>query len=166
MQIGAIDDSNGTCLEISMFFHIPHLIHLYPLNLKILFYERNDTMFFKKKVPGIPVQHYEGLDFPQDFPCRIELTEESLTITRIKPEVTITLPTSQIKSISAMEEENFMLRYHGAAVSTSKTPGIQKYYLVVNYISETNTNKFLAFWGTASEYKKFIDFQYAPLGKS
>ena len=45
-------------------------------------------MFGKKKAPGIPVMHYEGLDFPQDFPCRIELAGDNLTVTRIKPDQT------------------------------------------------------------------------------
>lgn len=117
-------------------------------------------MFFKKKIPGIPVQHYEGLDFPQDYPCRIQMDETGLSIKRIKPETTVTLALSQIKSISAMEEENFMLRYHGEAVSTTKTKGIKKYYLVVKYTSKNNEEKMLAFWGTASEYGKFLDFQH------
>lgn len=122
-------------------------------------------MFGKKKVAGIPVQHYEGLDFPQDFPCRIDLKENLFTISRIKPDVTITLPMSRIKSFSAMEEENFMIRYHGQSVSTSKAPGIKKYYLVVNYNSKEGENKNLAFWGTASEYGKFIEFQNIPLNQ-
>lgn len=116
-------------------------------------------MFGKKKKSGIPVVHYEGLDFPTDFPCRIELKDDTFFIKRIKPEVTVTLPLSQIKSFSAMEEENFMLRYHGQAVTTSKAKGIKKYYLVVDYISKENEEKRLAFWGTASEYGKFIELQ-------
>lgn len=119
-------------------------------------------MFGKKKT-GIPVQHYEGLDFPQDFPCRIELTEDSFIITRIKPEATVILPLSQIKAFSAMGEEKFMLRFHGEAISTSKAPGIKKYYLVVNYISKDGKEKMLAFWGTTSEYGKFLELQHTPL---
>lgn len=120
-------------------------------------------MFGKKKLPGVPVQHYEGLDFPKDYPCRIELTSEVFTITRIKPETTVTLPVSQIKSFSAMEEENFMLHYHGEAASTTKAAGIRKYYLVVEYTSKGGEDKRLAFWGTSSEYGKFIEWQHAPL---
>lgn len=122
-------------------------------------------MFGKKKLPGIPVMHYEGLDFATDYPCGIELTKEALIITRIKPETTVTLPITQIKSFSAMEEENFMLRYHGEAKSTSKAPGIKKYYLVVEYTSKTGEEKRLAFWGTSSEYGKFIEFQYTNLNQ-
>ncbi len=120
-------------------------------------------MFGKKKLPGIPVNHYEGLDFPKDFPCGIELTKEAFIITRINPEVTVTLPISQIKSFSAMEEENFMLAFHGEAVSTTKTPGIKKYYLNVEYVSKNGENKRLAFWGTASQYKKFVELEHTTL---
>lgn len=120
-------------------------------------------MFGKKKLPGIPVMHYEGLDFPQDFPCGIELTTEALIITRIKPEATVNLAINQIKAFSAMEEENFMLRYHGEAKNTSKAKGIKKYYLVVNYVSKNNEENRLAFWGTAKQYGKFLEFQNTPL---
>lgn len=121
------------------------------------------SMFGKKKIPGIPVQHYEGLDFAKDYPCRIEIVGEAFIITRIKPEATVTLPLSQIKAFSAMEEENFMLHYHGEGQSTSKAKGIKKYYLVVDYISKNGEDKRLAFWGTAAEYGKFLDFQHMTL---
>lgn len=116
-------------------------------------------MFGKKKQSGIPVMHYEGLDFPKDFPCRIELKNDTFVIQRIKPEVTVTLPISQIKSFSAMEEENFMIRYHGQAVTTTKAKGIQKYYLVIDYTSKEGEEKRLAFWGTSTEYGKFLELQ-------
>lgn len=49
-------------------------------------------MFGKKKQPGIQVMHYEGIKgFATDYPCRLELDAEMLTITRIKPETTVTL---------------------------------------------------------------------------
>lgn len=123
-------------------------------------------MFGKKKAPGIPVTHYEGLDFPQDFPCRIELAADNLTVTRIKPDQTVTLPISRIKAFSAMEEPAFMLKYHGEAATTTKAKGIQKYYLVVDYTSKNGENKRLAFWGTASEYKQFMELQFMNLGGS
>lgn len=121
-------------------------------------------MFGKKKLPGVPVQHYEGLDFPIDFPCRIELTEKAFTIVSLKPETTVTLPIAQIKSFSAMEEESYMLKYHGQAKSTSKT-GFKKYYLIVEYISKSGEEKRLAFWGTSSEYGKFIEMQNSNLNQ-
>ena len=62
-------------------------------------------MFGKKKQPGIQVMHYEGIEgFATDYPCRLELDAEMLTITRIKPETTVTLPVNRIQSISALEE--------------------------------------------------------------
>lgn len=118
-------------------------------------------MFGKKKIEGVPVQHYEGLsDFPQDYPCRIEMKESVFEIRRKSPEITVTLPINRIKMFQAMEEKNFMLKYHSQAVTTTKTKNIQKYYLVVNFIAQDDTDKFIAFWGTALEYQYFLDLQY------
>lgn len=112
-------------------------------------------MFGKKKSKVISVMHYEGIDsFASDYPCTLEINNNVLEIKRIKPEITVTLPINRIKSFSAMEEKNFMLKYHGHAVTTSKTKWINKYYLVVEY-----DKGMLAFWGTAKEYGKFIDLQ-------
>lgn len=78
-------------------------------------------MFGKKKESGIPVGHYEGIEgFATDYPCRIEVKGDVFEIRRIKPETTVTLPMNRIKSFSAMEEEKFMLKYHGQAKNTSK----------------------------------------------
>ena len=121
-------------------------------------------MFGKKKLSGTPVQHYEGLDFPANYPCRIEIIGSNFVITRIKPETTVTLPLDQIKSFSAMEEPDFMLKYHGEAKSTSKAKGINKYYLVVDYTSKDGQEKRLVFWGTVSEYGEFVKFQFGNAG--
>lgn len=115
-------------------------------------------MLFKKKEKhsGIRVMHYEGIDaFATDYPCTLEMKDDVLIIKRIKPETTVTLPVDRIQSISAMEEERFMLKYHGEAKSTSKMKGVKKYYLVINYDKGR-----LAFWGTAKEYGVFIKMQY------
>ena len=99
-------------------------------------------MFGKKKESGIPVGHYEGIEgFATDYPCRIEVKDDVFEIRRIK-------------SFSAMEEEKFMLKYHGQAKNTSKLKSAKKYYLVVEY-----DKGMLAFWGTAMEYGKFLDLQ-------
>ena len=111
-------------------------------------------MFGKKKESGLAVQHYEGIEqFAKDYPCRLELDEQMLTVKRIKPETTVTLERSRITSISAMEEERFMLQYHGNAESTGK--GIKKYFLVIHY-----DKGMLAFWGTAKEYGQFVKMQF------
>ena len=112
-------------------------------------------MFGKKKETGLAVQHYEGISqFATDYPCRLELDAEMLTVRRIKPETTVTLERNRITSITAMEEERFMLQYHGNA-ATSKAKGIKKYYLVITY-----DKGFLAFWGTAKEYGEFVKMQF------
>lgn len=99
--------------------------------------------------------HYEGIEgFATDYPCRIEVKDDVFEIRRIKPETTVTLPMNRIKSFSAMEEEKFMLKYHGQAKNTSKMKGVKKYYLVVDY-----DKGMLAFWGTAKEYGNFLNLQ-------
>mgnify|MGYP000002969380 FL=1 len=99
--------------------------------------------------------HYEGIEgFATDYPCRIEVKGDVFEIRRIKPETTVTLPMNRIKSFSAMEEEKFMLKYHGQAKNTSKMKGVKKYYLVVDY-----DKGMLAFWGTAKEYGNFLNLQ-------
>lgn len=122
-------------------------------------------MFGKKKatLPGIRAVHYEGLDFPANIPCGLELGETALTISRINPDITVTLPVGQIRAFTAMREPDFMLKYHGHAVSTSKMKGVDKFYLVVDYTSKEGAEKYLAFWGTASEYGKFLDLQNKAL---
>ena len=111
----------------------------------------------KKEQKEIKVMHYEGLkDFSQDFPCTIEMTDDQFIIKRIKPETTVNLPTKRILALDAMEEERFMLKYHNAKASTSKSEVIKKYYLVVRYQDTEGSEKYLAFWGTSSESIKFI----------
>ena len=98
-------------------------------------------MFGKKKekqynFSNIRVVHYEGLDFPTNFPCVLNLDELTLTITCSNPNVTVTLPVDQIKSFTCMAEPDFTLKYHGQAVNTSKAKGIIKQFLVVEYTSK------------------------------
>lgn len=117
-------------------------------------------MFGKKNKP-IPAMHYEGIDgFQTDYPVQIEVKNSALEIRRIKPETLVTLSLDRINSISAMEESRFMLKYHGHATTTSKAKGINKYYLIVEY-----DKGYLAFWGTAREYRKFLDLQEIQLTK-
>ena len=116
----------------------------------------------KKKEEPIRAMHYEGIDaFATDYPCTLELKDEQLVITRIKPETVVTLPLNRISSFSAMEEERFMVKFHGEAKNTSKMKGVKKYYLVVQY-----DKGMLAFWGSAKEWGRFIDLQNTGLGSA
>lgn len=115
-------------------------------------------MFGKKKESGTPVMHYEGIEgFATDYPCRIEVKGDVFEIRRIKPETTVTLPMNRIKSFSALEEKNFMQKYHGTARTTGKS-GINKYYLVVEY-----DKGMLAFWGTAKNINSSLHFNMQPI---
>ena len=122
--------------------------------------ERKLFMFGrKKKDTPTRVVHYEGVPgFPTDFPCTIQIVNDIFVIKRINPETTVDLPLSRITAFSSMSEANFMLKYHGQAVTTSKEKAIPKYYLVVEYDKGT-----LAFWGTGNEWKEFNKLQYLPL---
>lgn len=112
-------------------------------------------MFRKKKNKSIHVMHYEGIEnFATDYPVIIEITDDTFIVKRLKPETTVTLQLNRIKSFSAMEEKNFMLKYHGQAITTTKQKATQKYYLVVEYDKGR-----LVFWGTVKEYQTFIDLQ-------
>jgi len=115
-------------------------------------------MFGRKKDNSIRVQHYEGLkDFIQDFPCTIQVKDDQFIIKRIKPETTVDLPLERILQFDVLEEKQFMVKYHNEATTTDK--GVKKYYLVVRYQTTDGLEKHLAFWGTASEYSKFIDLR-------
>jgi len=118
-------------------------------------------MFGKKKEKNFEVKamHYEGIEqFASDYPCRLEVKDDTFIITRIKPETTVTLPMNRIQSFTAMEEARFMEMYHGEAKETSKAKNIKKYYLVVKY-----DKGMLAFWGSAMEWGKFIELQKMTL---
>lgn len=117
-------------------------------------------MFGKKKEKPIKVQHYEGIEgFASDYPCTLELTDDTLVIKRIKPETTVTLPLNRIQSFTAMEESRFMEMYHGEAKRTDK--GTKKFYLVIQYDKGR-----LAFWGTSLEYGKFLELQSKELSEA
>ena len=67
------------------------------------------------------------------FPTTMEVKEDVLFIQRVRPATTVTLPLNRIASFSVMEEENFMLKYHGQAISTSKVKGIKK--ILLSYLN-------------------------------
>lgn len=118
-------------------------------------------LFDKKKKSVIMVMHYEGIpSFPTDYPCRLEIKEDQLVITRIKPKTVVTLPMDRIYSFTAMEEKRFMQEYHGYSAITSKS-GIKKYYLVIKYDKGT-----LAFWGTGTDYGAFMKLQNTRFNSS
>lgn len=124
-------------------------------------------MFGKKKDKPIRVMHYEGLkDFNQDYPCTIELKNDQLTIQRIKPEATVTLPANRILAIDTMEEEKFMLKYHNEKVTTSKTKGVGKHYIVIRFNTPEGLESYLSFWGTVFEYGQFIEMQKQHLNSA
>lgn len=103
-------------------------------------------MFGKKKNKNtVKLMHYEGLvGFSQDYPCTVSMIENVLTISKIKPDLTVTLKKEQVNSIDVIPEENFMARYHGHANTTSKMG--KKWYYVFSYVSSSGEQKYVAFW--------------------
>lgn len=111
-------------------------------------------MFGKKKSKPIQVMHYEGINnFPANCPCTIELANDNLLITKINPNVIVTLPMNRINSFNALGENSFLQQYKGTQVVKSQNY-IPKYYLVIQYDKGA-----LVFWGTTKVYKKFLELQ-------
>ena len=115
-------------------------------------------MFFSKKDSNKPIvlMHYEGLTgFRQDFPCKVSTDEMSIIFENGNGGIA-KLSYNQIISIDFMPEINFMGKYHNNPISTSRTNAV-KWFSVVNYVSSTQNNKYLAFWTVDSKGKKFFD---------
>lgn len=113
----------------------------------------------KKKDTPTRVVHYEGIPgFPTNAPCTIQIVNDIFVIKRVNPETTVDLPLNRISSFSSMSEANFMLKYHGQAVTTSKEKAIPKYYLVVEY-----DKGILVFWGVGQTWREFNRLQSLPL---
>ena len=124
-------------------------------------------MFFsrkKSKSDGIVIPHYEGLPgFRQDFPCNAKISDDMLVFSNNEGN-TVNLPIAQIQSVDTMvRERNFMARYHGNAITTSK--GAEKLYYVITYINSSGATAYLAFWDAYnSKTNKF--FESIPLPQS
>lgn len=109
------------------------------------------------KAPKLPksirVMYYEGElpGFGVNQPCQIFVEDSRVRIFRISPEVTVKLDIDKIQGIDLyFKEEDYMLKYHGNATSTSKTKGISKSYFTINYAKDGNVILF-SFWCTAME---------------
>lgn len=108
---------------------------------------------FGKKVDSdsIQVMHYEGLrGFAQDSVCTIH-SQDDILISRMNPEIDVTLPRKQITAIDIMPEKNFMAKYHGHADTTAKFAA--KMYVVINYVSSDGADSHIAFWYPNTDLK-------------
>lgn len=109
-------------------------------------------MFRKKKKP-VRAMHYEGIDaFAVDQLCTLDINADILNIKRIKPETSVSLPMSRILSISVMDENRYLQKFKGANQQIKQN--IPRIYLVIQYDKGV-----LVFWGTATNYKAFLDLQ-------
>lgn len=114
-------------------------------------------MFGKKKT--IPAFHYEGLpDFVTDYPCTIEVADNSIMIQKKKPEVTVTLPVDKILAVSPMQEKDFMMKYHGHS-DVRKIVGSKRHFVVFDYVSQSGENKYFALWAPTHQAMALIGLQ-------
>ena len=115
-------------------------------------------LFGKKKVTipdGIRVCFYEGPleGFEMNGPAQLLLQDESIRITRVNPEVTVNLARERITSVEHVMEKDYMGKYHGDAISTSKT-NMPKWFLVIHFTSKAGIAEKLAFWSVGAETMK------------
>lgn len=114
----------------------------------------------KEKIPdGIRIMFYEGelREFSTNSPCQILLLDDVLRITKVKPYVEVRLERSRILNIEIfMEESEYMAKYKGVNITTSKAKGISKHYYVIRYLDKNGQERHLDFWGTAGETSKVM----------
>jgi len=117
-------------------------------------------MFGKKKEIRIRATHFEGIEqFIQNAPCEINVTNEEITIKRIKPETIVKLPTDRIIKCEYLSEYDFLTKYHNCTPENRKS-NIPKSFLVITYTSKNGETKNIAFWSVPPQSTKFIDLQY------
>lgn len=113
----------------------------------------------KKDIPdGIRVMFYDGelSGFQCNFPCQLLLMDDVLRITRVKPDIEVKLDRNRVSSIDIFPELQYMTKYKGTSIETTKSKSVQKEYYVINYINKNGEYKHLDFWGTASETLKIM----------
>lgn len=113
----------------------------------------------KKDIPdGIRVMFYDGelSGFQCNFPCQLLLMDDVLRITRVKPDIEVKLDRNRVSSIDIFPELQYMTKYKGTSIETTKSKRVQKEYYVINYINKNGEYKHLDFWGTASETLKIM----------
>lgn len=110
--------------------------------------------FKKKEINSMTMMHYEGLpQFKQDFPCIVTMEDDYVSFVE-KDGHTIKLPYGQIRTIDAMTEVNFMLKYHN---ENSKTKKGTVWFRVITYVSSTGEEKYIALWNVDFKTAKFFD---------
>ena len=111
---------------------------------------------FGKNKDQVTMMHYEGLNgFQQDMPCSLVLTDNALTFTKIKPDLTATLQLSQIKSLEFLPEVNFLTQYHNTGIPTAKMG--QKFYWVIKYTTSSGESNHVALWDVGNKSGKLME---------
>lgn len=123
-------------------------------------------MFGKKKstevkISGkvVRVMHYEGIDaFAQDYPCTMTISDGNIIIKMSSPEITVKLPLNRVTSFSSLSETEYMQKYHGNGVSTSKMRNVAKHFLAITY-----DKGMIGLWGDNAAWDYFNKLMYGDL---
>lgn len=114
----------------------------------------------KEKIPdGIGVMYYEGNlpGFNCNFPCGLQFTGDTLKIVKNNPTVEVNLDRKRILSIDIfMQEEQYMAKYKGTNITTSKCKSVPKHYYVINYLDKEGKQSHIDFWGTSQTTGKVM----------
>ena len=114
----------------------------------------------KEKIPEkVTVQFYDG-DLPGfvcNLPCSLQLTDDAILLTKANPLVEARLDRQRVLSIDIfMQENQYMAKYKGTNITTTKCKSIPKHYYVINYLDKNGDSKHIDFWGVSSETSKMM----------
>lgn len=114
-------------------------------------------LFKNKKIQkGIRAVYYGGElnGFTPNCATQIFFEENNLIITRINPDLKVTLGINKIQGIEIYNEEEYMIKYYGGAPVNKKE--IPKIFFVINYGHEKDH---IDFWCTTFEFGKIKKIQ-------
>lgn len=105
------------------------------------------------------VSYYEGLpNFQQSHGCELFTQGDTLIIHQFKPEITVRLKLSQIKTIDVLPENTFMIKYKNTSVQPNNTPVKVSYY-VFNYVSSSGETASFTLSGAGMEIRQIYKLQ-------
>lgn len=105
------------------------------------------------------VSYYEGLpNFNEISGCELYTQDDTLIIHQFKPEITVKLKLSQIKTIDVLQENTFMMKYKNTSVQQKKTPVKLSYY-VFKYVNSKGEDAMFVLLGAGMEIRQIYKLQ-------